>query len=157
MRRILGIGEWGVSSNTNEVLQTYALGSCVALTAYCPQRKVAGMVHVALPSKIKSSNAIGQNSGYYATSAVPLVINQMCNKYACRPQDLIIRLFGGADALNPMDSFKIGPRNIVAIKNILTDLNLNFEAREVGGHYSRTIELEVGTGRISVSKQQMII
>lgn len=157
MRIILGIGEWGVSNKSNKILQTYALGSCVALTAYCPKRKTAGMVHVALPSKIKLSKGIEQGLGYYATSAVPLIIEEMRYKYACRPQDLIIRLFGGADALNPIDSFKIGPRNLVAIKNILTDLDLRFEAREVGGHYSRTVELEVATGRISVSRQQMII
>ncbi|GAB1483918.1 hypothetical protein MASR2M78_27350 [Treponema sp.] len=45
----VGIGEWAVSKSIDDVIKTYALGSCVAVIIYDAKAKVGGLIHVALP------------------------------------------------------------------------------------------------------------
>lgn len=37
--KIIGIGDFAISNDTTEILNTYNLSSCVAVTAYCPFKK----------------------------------------------------------------------------------------------------------------------
>ena len=65
---VVGIGEYRVSRQKNAVLKTYALSSCVAVTAYSPAQQAAGMIHIALPAPF--TGAQGQlRPAYYAVTA----------------------------------------------------------------------------------------
>ena len=80
--RIIGIGEYAISEHTNDILRTFALSSCVALTAYSPVKRVMGMVHIALPSsQIWQSSKL--SPAYYADTAVAMLINKICMLYGC--------------------------------------------------------------------------
>jgi chemotaxis protein CheD len=78
-------------------------------------------------------------------------------KYGCPKELLEIELFGGADSVNPNDMFQIGTKNVKAVIKMLKRWNLNYLAVETGGTNSRTIELDVATGRKKIYLQPLII
>jgi len=151
---IIGIGEIGISNSIEDVIITYALVSCVGLTIYSPKNHTAGMAHIALPKPvtINKSNRIG----YYATTAVPEIINRMCYQYGCNKRDMIVSLYGGAISQNKNDIFNIGKRNVETVKRILKDMGIKINFLDIGGTNSRTLKMNVATGRITVSLQPMI-
>ena len=149
MYKIIGIGEYSVSNNPSEIIKTFALSSCVAITAYCPQKKAAGMVHVALPAY--AGNEVPSKCGYYAPSGIAALIGELYMKYGCKKEELIIQIYGGANSIIENDIFKIGEKNISAVVEILSDLGLAVQKAEVGGFVSRTVELHVATGEVNIS------
>jgi len=155
MDRIVGIGEYAVSNNKNDIIKTFALGSCVAVTVYSMIKNVAGMVHIALPSP--NSSNIDNNTCYYATTAVPFLINKICYEFGCLKDELEIEVFGGAKSVRENDIFKIGQRNVETVKRILNELKLNYTATEIGGTFSRTLEMDVATGKVKVALQPITI
>ncbi|MGE5630373.1 MAG: chemotaxis protein CheD [Caulobacteraceae bacterium] len=151
MDRIVGIGEYVVSNNKNDTIKTFALGSCVAITVYSPSKNVAGMAHIALPSPDLSSDDGSPGPCYYAITAVPFLINKICSEFGCLKGELIIEIFGGAKSVRDNDVFKIGQKNVETVKRILNDLNLVYNATKTGGTYSRTLEMDVATGKVKVA------
>lgn len=156
MIKTVGIGEYLVSNDSAEELKTYALASCVAVTVYSPSKKAAGMIHIALPFCISEEGRWLQ-PGYYAETGVPLLIEKMSSQFGCTPRELHIQLFGGADSIKQNDLFKIGSRNVSAVKSILENRGLSYYLTEVGGYLSRTIVMKVATGNIKVYTQPLRI
>lgn len=157
MDRIIGIGEYAVSNNKNDTIKTFALGSCVAITIYSPIRNVAGMAHIALPSTDSFYANDNTRPCYYAVTAVPFLINKICTEFGCLKNELKIGIYGGAKSVRNNDVFKIGQRNIEATIKILSALNLKYDARETGGTYSRSLGMDVATGKIKVILQPIIV
>lgn len=156
MRVVVGIGQYAVSNDETDIIKTYALASCVAVTAYSPAKKAGGMIHVALPYPM--SRAEGHpRPGCYATTGIPLLIDKLCRELKCHKGELKIQIFGGADSINTKDAFNIGQRNIEAVTKTLAELNLKIDKAEVGGTNSRTIEMDMNTGDVKVSLQPIII
>lgn len=154
--KIVGIGEYIISSEKEDVIKTYSLGSCVAMTIYCPKRKISGMAHIALPSAINEQDLIDRPA-HFADTAISLMLNKFCYTYGCSTNDLQIGIFGGALSLRKNDSFKIGLRNVQSIKSILSSKGIPISMDDTGGYCSRTIEVDVGTGLIRIDSQPMII
>ena len=155
MDRFVGIGDFIISNNREDIIKTFALASCVAVTAYCSPSKVAGMIHIALPSPPYDID-IYARPGYYATSGLPLFINKMCSEYGCSKKDLRIDLYGGSNSING-DVFQIGKKNIAMVKKILMNMNLLYNIDETGGNVSRTLAMDVATGTVKIMKQPIRI
>jgi len=138
-----------VSNNASITLSTYALGSCVAVAAYDPSVRAAGLLHVMLPdSSISPHKAAGQPAMFVDTG-LPLLMNALRSLHADLRR---VRIFlaGGASVLGTTDSFKIGERNIQATLTHLNRMGLAAGRSEVGGTVNRTVHLEVGTGALSL-------
>lgn len=146
---IVGIGDCIVSSIKGSRIKTFALASCVAVTAYSPSKGVSGMVHVALPSPSESSDVL--KPAYYATTGIPLLIQKVCKEYRCNKDELVIQIYGGANSINKKDIFNIGRKNIEAVKGILSSLSIRVQKEVTGGTVSRTIEMDVSSGNITMS------
>lgn len=157
MDRIVGMGEYAISNNVNDILKTFALGSCVAITIYSPLNSIAGMAHIVLPSFERSKNSDNKRPCYYANTGVPFLINEMCSLYGCLKNELKIELYGGAKSLRSNDVFKIGQRNVETVKKMLAELNIVYNAKETGGTYSRTIQMDVVTGKTRMISYPIII
>ncbi|MDP4094386.1 MAG: chemotaxis protein CheD [Bacillota bacterium] len=155
MQQIIGIGEYTISNNEQDSVKTFALSSCVALTAYSPYRKVLGMVHIALPETGIVTTC--DLPGYYADTAVPLLVREMCTEYGCLIGELTFQLYGGAKSSFKRDVFKIGERNIQAVKAILASYFVKIEAEDTGGIYGRTIEADVATGKTRIEYNAVIL
>ena len=155
MEITVGIGDYKVSDKEEDFLRTYALASCIAVTVYSPAKKVAGMLHIALPEPHEGEMDI--NPAYYATTGIPLLINKMCLQYGCVKSDLLVHLYGGAESICKDDIFNIGRKNIHAVNKTPENLKLAIHKSEVGGRVSRTLSMNVTEGEIKVKYQSIRI
>ncbi|MBV7273802.1 chemotaxis protein CheD [Clostridium thailandense] len=153
---VVGIGDFAISNNEEDVIVTYALASCVAITVYSFKKKVAGMLHIALPG----ADDISKNRykpSYYASTGIPLLFDELFQKFKCEKEELVLRIYGGADSIRNEDVFEIGRKNILAVKSILYKLNFKIAEEQIGGIISRTIQLKVSNGEIKVFTQPINI
>jgi len=146
----VGIGEYKISNDESDIIKTYALGSCVALMIYDKVKKVAGMIHVALPESSVNLDKARTLPGYFADTGIPLLIEDM-KKFGSLKNNIWIKIAGGAKVMDPNSVFDIGKRNVLAIKKILWSKNLGPIAEDVGGDFSRTVSISVSTGEIILS------
>lgn len=156
MIKIIGIGEMAASANRGDVLKTFALSSCVAVTAYSPRKKVSGLVHIALPTA-DGVVRVHVNPCYYADTGVPLLIESMRGLCACKAAELRIRLYGGASSVTVNDVFHVGRMNLLETRRILSAMHLSYQEKDTGGHLSRTLEMNVETGEVLVYSQPLIL
>ncbi len=147
MDKIVGIGEYEISNDQEDCLKTFALASCVAITAYNPLLKVAGMIHIALPTPFDPEDG-KRRPCYFATSGIPLLVNRMCKEYGCKVEDLQIKLYGGAQSIRSDDYFRIGSRNYSAVRDTLLDMHIKVFEAQIGGTVSRSLIMNVETGII---------
>ena len=146
----IGLGEMRVSSDPSEVLTCLGLGSCIGLAAYDPQSKVAGMVHIVLPS---SNGRAGKPSPKYADTAISLLIEEM-SKSGASPGRIVVKMVGGAQMSNAPGAsalFKTGERNTEATRAALSKEGMRVAAADVGGSHGRTLRLYVETGQTTVT------
>ena len=149
---ILGIGDLGASNTPGTLLKTFALGSCVGLVLLDPKTRTVGMAHIALPESRINPQKAKERPGYFADTAIPLLLKEMA-RHGAPPQGrgLIVKLAGGASIMDPNETFNIGKRNLLAIKRILWAHGLGAVAEDVGGNFSRTLSVGVDTGEIIIS------
>ncbi|GAB4325111.1 MAG: chemotaxis protein CheD [Dehalococcoidia bacterium] len=148
VRRVaVGIGQLAVSRDPEEALVAYGLGSCVGMAVYDPLAKVAGMVHVLLPSS-DGRQPDEREPARFADTGVERLMALMQEAGALRGR-LLVKIAGGAAVLGRANAekFKIGDRNVEAILDQLRRFDLRLAAQDVGGTQGRTLELHVATGR----------
>jgi chemotaxis protein CheD len=149
----VGIGELAVSKTQGEIIKTFGLGSCVAIIVLEPKVRAVGLIHIALPDSTINPEKGAKQPGYFADTGIPYLISEMVKLGGhSKGQGLIIKLIGGAQVMDPNQRFNIGKRNILAIKKILWSYNLAVVAEETGGNISRTVDVNVGTGRVTISQ-----
>ena len=61
-----------------------------------------------------------------------------------------MKLVGGACVMDPNNTFNIGKRNLVAIKNALWSLGMGAVAEDTGSNISRTVDVDVDRGRVTI-------
>lgn len=150
MRLDVGIGEWKVSNQQDDIIKTYALGSCVAVITYDQKKGVAGMIHIALPeSKINSGKA-ERLPGYFADTGLPMLIKAM-EKRGAEKKSIKVRLAGGASIMDENRNFDIGRRNTIAVKRFLWKNGLGVIREDTGGNKSRTVAVNVSDGTVTLS------
>lgn len=146
---VVGVGDMAVSNNTNVTLSTYALGSCVGICAYDPVSKSSGLLHLMLPESKLSAEKAASQPAMFADTGMPMLFNAM---FGLKADFKRIRLFiaGGASVINGADPFRIGDRNLTAVKNFLKSCPCTVVSHDVGGTINRTVHLEVSTGNVSL-------
>ena len=149
---IVGVGGLGVSNKANDVIKTFALGSCVAMILINPLRHTAGMAHIALPDSAIDPMKAKELPGYFVDTGVPALFQLMKDIGALKnDKNATIKLVGGAQVMDANNTFNIGKRNILAIKKILWSKGMGPLVEDIGGSYSRTVHLYVGSGEVIVS------
>ena len=155
---VVGVGGFEVSNGAGDTLKTYALGSCVALLLYDQKRKLAGMLHVALPDSTINKERADSLPGYFADTGIDALMAAMNalrgdtdgKRYGQGNRELIVKLAGGANILTTKNIFNIGQRNIDALSNLLKSYGLTPRSSDVGGSLSRTVSLDVNTGQVRI-------
>ncbi len=151
---ILGVGDLSATSQTNGIIKTYALGSCIAVMILDRNTRCVSMAHVALPDSKISPAKSKALPGYFADTAIPALFEAM--KKATRgtiskPSDLIVKMCGGANVADVNNTFNIGKRNALAIKKTLWKYGLAPRADDTGGNFSRTVTLYQTSGVVEIS------
>lgn len=138
----VGLGESKVAIG-DDMLIAIGLGSCIAVVAYDGSKKVGGLAHVVLPDGRSGDNDPGAR---YAESGVSFLLGQM-QRQGSPISNLRVEIAGGAAVLSQSDTFNIGTRNVEAVRRALSAKGVRIAAEDTGGTFSRTVELEVATGR----------
>lgn len=144
---VVGMGEIKVTSNREDVLTTYALGSCIAVMAHDAVAGVSGLLHLMLPdSRLDLKKAAVRPCMFADTGLVELL--GAVQRLGATRKRTVVWLAGGARLLGNGGRFNIGERNYQAVRKALGQEGLYVRGEEVGGTQSRTVRLSVATGQI---------
>ncbi|MEO8594803.1 MAG: chemotaxis protein CheD [Candidatus Solibacter sp.] len=136
-----------VGKGAEQVLATYALGSCIGLTVYDPKAAVGGLLHYMLPDSGIDPARSRANPYMFADTGIPKLLEEVCEQGASRRR-LLAHATGGASIMDPQAIFDIGKRNYLALRKILWKSGIMLAGEAVGGGNSRSIKLEIGSGRL---------
>lgn len=149
MRHTIDIADMKVSNSAEDVLVTYALGSCIGVAVYDPEACVGGMVHCQLPlSKMNPEKA--KANPYLFTDTGVAGLLRAAFELGAKKSRLIVKVAGGSNLLDEKGTFKIGERNYTVLRKILWKNGILIKSESVGGSVSRTMHLYMDTGKITI-------
>ncbi len=148
---VVGIGELRVASPPALWVATYALGSCVAVVAWDRKLKIGGLLHAMLPDSSIDPVKARSRPGVFVDTGVPALLRDLLGKGSAK-EELRWCLAGGANMMADASHFEIGRRNHLAVRNVLWRLGVFVYQEDTGGGESRTIRLDLRTGRIDLRK-----
>ncbi|MCR4779937.1 MAG: chemotaxis protein CheD [Ruminiclostridium sp.] len=150
---IIGISDWKVGRG-DDILVTYALGSCIGTCLYDKTTGIAGLSHIMLPD----STAIidGHTTRMkFADTALPDMVDKM-RAMGANTAALKAKIAGGAVMFQTTNSkFNIGQRNIEAVKEALRKLRIPILAEDTGLNYGRTMTFWAENGNVEISSTVM--
>jgi len=136
------IGEVRVLCGTG-CLCTSAIGSCIAVAAYHPARRIGGMVHAMLPGKAPAAEA---TSLRYLEDALSELVLRLAGAGADRGEVRACAA-GGGNVLRKADD-RICQLNTDAVREAAPRHGLPLVAANLGGAARRSLRLDVMTGEV---------
>ena len=143
----VGVADCRLSRSPDDVLITYALGSCVAVAIYDPVTRVGGLLHYMLPEAALDAVKAHQNPFMFADSGIPLLFRRSY-ELGAEKRRLIVCVAGGAQVMDEASVFNIGKRNALALRKILWKAGVLIQSESLGGSVSRTVRMDMQTGRV---------
>jgi len=148
---IVGLGECRIAQYPIQGISTHALGSCIAVVAWDWKLRIGALIHVMLPdSSIDPARALAKPY-VFADTAMPALFQALEAK-GCVRKRLRWCLAGGANMMIDSSHFQIGKRNHLALKKIFWKLGVFIDQEDVGGTESRSVRLDLETGRIDMRR-----
>lgn len=149
---VVGISCVEVSKDPGDVLVTYSLGSCLGVTIYDPEAQVGGMIHCMLPLSKTNPEKAQNQPAMFVDTGIPLLFRKAYEMGAVKKR-IIVKTAGCAQPLGAEKFFQIGKRNYVVFKKLLWKNDLLIENEAVGGTASRTLLLDIESGKTSIKSQ----
>ncbi len=146
---VVGVSDCRYSDQPETALITHALGSCIAVSIHDPALKIGGLLHYMLPESSLHKQKAEQNPFMFADTGIKSMLRTLTQK-GVNPRRTVVKLAGGASVMEGIDIFEIGKRNYLAAKKILWKEGLMISGEAVGGDVSRTVRLEVETGKFFI-------
>lgn len=143
---VVGVADCQASNKSGAIITTYALGSCLGITAYDPVSKIGGMLHAMLPS-IKTHHNKDPKKVMFVDAGMGELVAKV-QQAGANPRSLEFKVFGGAKVLQADEYFNIGGKNIQMMKDIAAQYGLKIRVWEVAGNLNRTIKLHLADGRV---------
>ncbi len=141
-----------VSEDSNQVLVTYSLGSCVGLALFDPVARIGGMIHCMLPlSKIDRQKA-EIKPFMFVDTGVTRLLTEMFERGAQR-QNLVAKVAGAGSPLGKEETFRIGQRNYTILRKLLWKNNILIDSEDISGSKARTMYLYMADGLVTVKSQ----
>jgi len=138
----------GLYASAAPCVMSTLLGSCVAVTLWCPDGKVGAMNHYLLPRH----HGRQERSPRHGDSAMAMLLARM-EAFACARERLQARVFGGAAVLASAGTgaAALGEQNVAAAWQFLRAQKIRIVEEHVGGSTARRITFDVETGNVDVS------
>ncbi len=150
---IVGISDWKVGKG-DDIIITYALGSCIGSCLYDRTTGIAGLSHIMLPDSTAIIDG-GQTRMKFADTALPDMLARM-KQMGANVTAIKAKIAGGAVMFQTANSkFNIGERNIAAVKAALAKLHIPIIAEDVGLNYGRTVTFWAQNGAVEISSTTM--
>jgi chemotaxis protein CheD len=146
---VVGMGDCVASNDAGRTLATYALGSCIGIAAYDPQRGAGALLHFMLPESTLNPGRAQVQPAAFCDTGIRCLLERMA-ELGASTKHLRVYLAGAAQVIQGTDFFDIGRRNQLAAKRRLWELGLMVEDEETGGERSRTMKLHLDSGMVTV-------
>ena len=143
---VVDIADARVSNDPSDVLVTYSLGSCVGVMVYDPEVKVGGLIHCMLPLSSVDPVKAGEKPFMFVDSGMMLFLKMLFDLGLTRSR-AVVKVAGCSKILDNSNLFRIGERNYTVLRKLLWKNGLMIKSENVGGSVSRTVRLEMATGR----------
>lgn len=131
------------------------LGSCISVTLWHPLRRIGGMCHFMLPSRVRGNHA--EPNGKYADEAF-LIFDREMERFKTRPQEYQAKVFGGGNmfpnAGAPARS-DVGQRNFEVARSLLARRGIDAVVEHVGGAGHRKLLFDIWSGDAWLSFQDL--
>jgi chemotaxis protein CheD len=147
LRRV-EIGGLVVSSDPDDVLISYALGSCLGLAVYDPVLRIGGLIHSKVPIARQARPELGGGPAICADVGTMTLLQRIYDAGG-RKERLIVTIAGCGNPVAAI-THDIGRRNHTIARKVLWKNGLLVHAEDVGGDKPRTIQLNVGDGEVTV-------
>jgi chemotaxis protein CheD len=148
---IVGIADLRVSSHPDDVMVTYALGSCVAVAVYDPVARVAGLLHFMLPSSSLNVSKAEENPSMFADTGIPFLFKS-CYELGADKRRMVVKIAGGANIIGEASFFRIGQKNLTVLRKILWRNGILVSGQDTGGTMNRTLRFHIQDGRVLVRR-----
>jgi chemotaxis protein CheD len=87
----------------------------------------------------------------FADTGIPRMLERLCARGASKRR-LTVRVAGGTSMMDQENVFDIGRRNYLALRKILWKAGVMVHGEAVGGVRSRTVRLEIGSGKFLIQE-----
>ena len=153
---VVGISDLKVSNRPGDILVTYALGSCISVAVYDPKIRVGGLLHFMLPESSLDVNRAKTNPAMFADTGI-IHLFKSCYSLGAEKKRMIVKVAGGASILDDTNYFRIGQKNITAMRKIFWRNNVMIDAEDTGRNCNRTVRLDIATGKFMVKSSEGIV
>ena len=131
------------------------LGSCLTITMFSRKAGAAAACHAVLPSCRDNSCPHGtcRNKYKFVKCVIPEMLWKF-NRLGVGPDEIEIKMFGGADMILVKrdswlaDNERVGRKNILMAREVVQYNRLKVKNVDVGGTFSRKIHFDTETGEV---------
>jgi chemotaxis protein CheD len=148
-KQIVDISDAKVSSDPQDVLVTYSLGSCIGVSLYDPGVRVGSLFHFQLPSASLHPDKAESSPFMFADTGMNLILSRL-SAMGINLKRLKVRVAGGANMQTGPRGFDIGKRNYLAIRKLLWQRGMFIDAEDVGGSTPRNMYLDIADGSVLI-------
>ena len=148
-RIVVDISDAKISSNPQEVLTTYSLGSCIGVCMYDPVAHVAGMLHYQLPDSILDKPKAQKFPFMFADTGMAIMVKKLLAMGAGAKR-IKVKIAGGASMSTGPKGFDIGKSNYLSIRKLLWKNGMFIDAEDIGGTSPRNMYLNVADGSVTI-------
>jgi chemotaxis protein CheD len=155
VKHIVGVADMRVSADASDRMITHALGSCLGIAVHDSVTGVGGLLHVMLPLSTIDAAKASDNPFLFVDTGVPRLFVE-CYRLGAVKERMDVRVAGGASVPREEgsdDRFQIGRRNMIMLRKLLWKNGVLIRSEDVGGHQSRTMELDIGSGQVRIRKE----
>ena len=131
------------------ILQSKAIGSCIAIIAYDPARHIGSLAHVMLPGRAPAGKKPSEQTRY-AANAIDAIISRM-SRWGSKKDDLEVTLVGAGNVLKRADD-TICKDNIESTLRLLSEKGLKIRTQALGGIKRRNVSFDVERGIVFYSE-----
>lgn len=148
------IADVKVSADPTVELITYSLGSCIGVAIWDTKARVGGLLHFMLSNSAHSPGEAKRRPAMFADTGIPLLFRS-AYKLGAVKRRLIVKVAGGAALFDSSDTMNIGKHNYVMLRKVFWKNGVLIDGEHVGDSMSRTMRLNVGSGRVTVGNRKM--
>jgi len=143
----VNFSEMKISSNPVETLVAFSIGSGIAMAIHDPVGGVGGILNFILPDSTKANGTNPAKAPFmFADTGITAFLKALFEQGA-KAENLKVVIAGGAHIMDQTGVFNIGQKNLEALKTCLDGYDVKIHHESSGGTQSRTISLEIGSGR----------
>jgi chemotaxis protein CheD len=139
-----------VSADPQELIVTYALGSCLGVCVFDPVARVAGMLHLMLPQASLSPEKAANNPLMFADTGIPKLFLASYTLGAKKERMLVTVAGGASFSLKEDADLAIGQRNVAMLRKVLWKNGVLLKKHELGGAEPRNMIIDVRSGEVKV-------